>query len=78
MDTAKTVNAVKSRYKSKTYRLGLVVIVLAYTQDNFGLVSQYLGEYSNLVNYVIGGSILILREMTKEPLSSKVKDKNAL
>lgn len=70
------MNSIKARLKSKTYYLGLFVLCLTFTQDNFGLVSQYLGEYSNLVNYTIGVLILIMRELTVEPVSKKIKDPN--
>lgn len=72
------MNSIKARYKSKTYRFGLFVLFLTFTQQNFSLVSQYLGEYSNIVNYTIGLLILLFRELTTEPISKKIKDPNVL
>lgn len=69
---------VQARLYSKTYWLGLIVLVLTYTQSNFALIKSYLGEYESAVNYAIGLSILVLREVTKKPLSDKVKDPNVL
>jgi uncharacterized membrane protein len=69
---------IKERLSSKTYWLGLLVIVLTFTQDNFGLIQQYLGDNANAANYAVGVLILVLRELTKEPLSGKIKDKNDL
>lgn len=65
---------VKQRWKSKTYWLGFFVMILTYAQANYSLVSQYLGEYQNGINFLIGFLILVLREVTKEPLSEKTND----
>lgn len=62
---------VVQRWKSRTYWLGLFVIFLTYLQTNFALVAQYVGEYQNLINFIVGFLILALREATKEPLSAK-------
>lgn len=59
------------RAYSKTYWLGLAVLLLGYLQQNFSLIDSYLGEYKNAVYFVIGILILIMRELTKEPLSEK-------
>lgn len=66
-----TEEIVKQRLKSKTYWLGLAVLILTYAQANFALISQYVGEHQNAINFVIGFLILFFREITKEPLSKK-------
>ena len=62
---------IQQRAKSKTYWLGFAVMMLSYVQSNIAQVDQFLGEYKGLVMFVIGALIMILREVTKGPLSDK-------
>ena len=66
---------VKQRLKSKTYWLGTFILLLGFVQDNFPLISQYLGEHQGAVKVLIGLLIIAMRELTKEPLSEKSKPK---
>lgn len=63
---------VAQRAKSKTYWLGIVIMLLGFAQANFPMIAGYLGEFQGAVNFLIGALVLILRELTKEPLSDKV------
>ena len=67
------MSIINQRLKSKTYWLGAFVLALTYTQQNFGLIERHLGESAQLIDYGIGLSILLLRELTKKPLSEKGK-----
>lgn len=62
---------IQQRAKSKTYWLGIAIMLLSYVQENFVLVEQYVGEYKGTVIFIIGGLILFFREITKGPLSEK-------
>jgi len=64
---------IQERAYSKTYWLGFAVLLLGYLQQNFALLETYLGDYKDSVFFVVGFLILILRELTKEPLSQKSK-----
>lgn len=64
---------IQERAHSKTYWLGFAVLLLGYLQQNFALLETYLGDYKDSVFFVVGILILILRELTKEPLSQKAK-----
>lgn len=62
------------RIHSKTYWLGFGVLFLGYLQQNFSLIDSYLGDYKNAVYFVVGVLILIMRELTTQPLSEKKKN----
>lgn len=68
MSIEKTVNG---HLKSRTSRFGLAILILAFVQANFSLVGQYLGDYRDLVLFVIGIAIIALRHITTKPVSEK-------
>jgi hypothetical protein len=61
----------KQRLQSKTYIFGVVIMALGFAQQNISMLGAFLGEYQGAINFAIGLSVLILRELTKAPLSEK-------
>lgn len=62
---------IAQRISSKTYWLGLAVLALGFLESNIAQLDVFLGEYSGPVKIGIGLLILIMRELTKVPLSEK-------
>lgn len=62
---------VKQRAKSKTYWLGMAIVMLSFAQANFAQIAAFMGEYSSAVNFCIGMAICVMRELTKSSLSAK-------
>lgn len=58
----------KPRIKSKTYWFGLAVTVLGAIQLYLPEVEHLLAGWSGVVNMGVGVGIVILRELTKEPI----------
>lgn len=64
---------IEQRAKSKTYWLGFAVMLLGYLQQNFSLIDKYLGDSRDIAFFAVGFLILVLRELTKTPISEKGK-----
>ena len=64
-------DGINQRINSKTYWLGMAVLVLGFLQSNISQLDAWLGEYRGPVNVAIGLAILVMRELTKAPLESK-------
>lgn len=65
------MKAIKQRLRSKTYYLGLVIMVLGYLEQNAALLKTMLGDYYGLFVMGVGVAVLVLREITKEPIDAK-------
>jgi len=66
-----TEQIIKHRLKSKTYLFGILIMALGFAQQNISMLGTFLGEYQGTINFVIGLTVLILRELTKTPLGDK-------
>lgn len=68
------MNAIWKRLKSKTYRLGIAVLLLGVLEqvDATGMVSSlFEGPAKGWVMIGISVAIFLLREMTKQPVGDK-------
>jgi len=63
----------KPRTKSKTHWIGGLVTVLGVVVQNEATLLPLFGSYGGLVMSAIGGAMIVLRELTKEPLKPLVK-----
>ena len=57
--------------KSKTNWLGTAVLILGTIQTGLPEVAHYLGDKMGLINMGIGVAIIILRQLTTQPISEK-------
>lgn len=63
-----------NRLKSKTYWFGVSVIAAGYLEANTRVISQLIPEnYRALAVSTLGVIVLLLREVTKAPLSDKTE-----
>lgn len=58
----------KKRHLSKTNWFGTAVLVLGMVQSELPKVSELLGKYDGVAYIFIGVAIIVLRELTKEPV----------
>lgn len=64
--------AVARRFRSKTWRFGMVLFVAGALEQGTGLVGELVSEeYRGVALAVVGLVVWLLRELTREPLSSK-------
>ena len=58
----------KPRIKSRTNQAALVIALLGVLETNMGMMRELLGDYYGLTYVLIGAIMVILREVTKEPV----------
>lgn len=58
----------KARWKSKTNLFGAAILALGVVQSNFPQIQDQLGNKAGFVYIGIGVLIVILRELTSEPV----------
>ena len=69
MEEDKEVEIVgKPRIKSRTNQAALVIALLGVLETNMGMMRELLGDYYGLTYVLIGAIMVILREVTKEPV----------
>ena len=61
----------KKPLKSKTIWLGLLTSVVSVVGAKFPETREFLDEHWNVVGAILGGVIIIWRELTGKPLSLK-------
>jgi len=66
------MKAIVKRFRSKTWRFGMVLFLAGLLEQATGLVGEFVPEeYRGAALAAVGLVVWILREMTREPLSAK-------
>lgn len=66
------MDAIIKRWRSKTYRVALVGVILTVIEQNVGLISTLIPEaYRAWAVMFWPVAMLVLREMTTEPIEAK-------
>ncbi len=65
------MSEILKRLKSKTYGWALVPMILAYIETNADMIRPLLHEWYGPTMFVIGLVAMLIRELTKTPVSEK-------
>lgn len=67
----KAAKAVAQRLKSKTNQAALLIGIIGLLETNLGMLKDVLGEYYGLTYIAISIAMMVLREVTTQPVSEK-------